>query len=220
VRNPILFPGIAAALVAAALSVPTAQSVRDHTRLKTDRASAITPEQASELTLTVTPVTVRPVQAWIRGAGRAAAARRSLTAAFQPADVTLVKVGQRVRAFAPAARSVMYQGKVTRVEPRGAKVLVTVAMTGQARENTDHYLLEIVATHGELLSVPNEAIIETGETRIVYVQQGEGRFEPREIQIGVQGELYTQILDGVTEGEQVVTLGSFFVDADRKLKGL
>ena len=40
------------------------------------------------------------------------------------------------------------------------------------------------------------------------------------IEPGVQGELYTQILDGVTEGEQVVTLGSFFVDADRKLKGL
>ena len=42
---------------------------------------------------------------------------------------------------------------------------------------------------------------------------------PREIQPGVQGELYTQIVEGLKPGEQVITFGSFFIDAEHKLKG-
>ena len=42
---------------------------------------------------------------------------------------------------------------------------------------------------------------------------------PQEIQTGIQGELYTQVLDGVKDDAQVVTFGSFFIDAEHKLKG-
>jgi Cu(I)/Ag(I) efflux system membrane fusion protein len=79
--------------------------------------------------------------------------------------------------------------------------------------------MEIVTERGDFLSVPNEAIIETGGKQVVYVQQEQGRYEPRTIQPGVQGELFTQVLDGLKPGEQVVTFGSFFVDAEHKLKG-
>ena len=41
----------------------------------------------------------------------------------------------------------------------------------------------------------------------------------REIQIGLQGELFTEVTGGLKSGEQVVTFGSFFIDADFKLKG-
>jgi Cu(I)/Ag(I) efflux system membrane fusion protein len=79
--------------------------------------------------------------------------------------------------------------------------------------------MEILIEQGPFLSVPNEAIIEEAEQRIVYVQQQEGQYAPREIHIGIQGELYTQILAGVDDGDQVVTFGSFFIDAEHKLKG-
>ena len=68
------------------------------------------------------------------------------------------------------------------------------------------------------VSVPNEAIIEEGDRRLVYVQQGD-QYLPQEIKTGIQGELYTQILDGLTDGNQVVTFGSFFIDSEFKLKG-
>ena len=71
----------------------------------------------------------------------------------------------------------------------------------------------------EALSVPNEAIINAGGQAMVYVQAADGKYSPREITIGVQGELLTQILEGLKTGEQVVTIGSFFIDADYKLKG-
>jgi len=80
------------------------------------------------------------------------------------------------------------------------------------------YVMEIVVERGPFLSVPNEAIIEEGDTRVVYIQQGT-RYVPREIHAGIQGELYTQVIDGVNDGDQVVTFGSFFIDAEHKLKG-
>jgi multidrug efflux pump subunit AcrA (membrane-fusion protein) len=113
----------------------------------------------------------------------------------------------------------MYQARVSGIEPDrgGLKVIATLA--GQGRQNSPHYVLEIVTEAGEFLSVPNEAIIEAGGARLVYLQQPEGRYVPREIQTGVQGELYTQVLEGLKPGEQVVTFGSFFIDAEYRLKG-
>jgi hypothetical protein len=46
----------------------------------------------------------------------------------------------------------------------------------------------------------------------------QGHYKPRQIHRGLQGELYTEVLHGLNPGEQVVTLGSFFIDADYKLK--
>ena len=87
------------------------------------------------------------------------------------------------------------------------------------RENAKSYLIEIVTDRGEMLSVANEAIIEEGDAHIVYVRRQEGRYEPLEIKTGIQGELYTQVLDGLREGDHVVTFGSFFIDSEYKLKG-
>jgi len=220
VRIPPVRFVAASAVLAGAVAGAYAQGVREHTRLTPDRSTVVTESQATELTLTLTEVAVRPIQAWVRTSGIADGSRRTLTARVSPAEGALVRVGQRVRAFAPTARSLMYQAKVSKVTSRGGEVLITAEVSGQAREDSTRYVLEIVTEYGEFLSVPNEALIETGGARIVYVQQPEGRYAPREIQAGLQGELYTQVLEGVQQGERVVTLGSFFVDAERKLKGL
>ena len=79
--------------------------------------------------------------------------------------------------------------------------------------------MEVVTEDGEHLSVPNEAIIERGGQTLVYVQGAGGEYTPREIKVGVQGELFTQVAGRPEKGEQVVTIGSFFIDAEHKLKG-
>lgn len=204
-------------------SAARGQSVRDHTRLTPNRDTGVTEAQATELTLTLTEVTVRPIQVWIRTAGVIDRTGRSVSATLSPADGARVRVGQRVRAFPPEARSSMYQARTTQVTSDGDRVVVRATLSGPGREGSLRYVMEIVTEHGDLLSVPNEAIIETGGEsggrRVVYVQQAQGRFQAREVTIGVQGELYTEIIDGVQSGDQVVTLGSFFIDAEHKLKG-
>jgi Cu(I)/Ag(I) efflux system membrane fusion protein len=193
--------------------------VRDHTRLTPDRSTAVTESQANELTLTLSDASVRPIQVWVRTAGVVDSLRKTVTAFVSSAEGALVSVGQRVRAFPPESRSSMYQARISQVTRQGDRVLVRATLTGPGREESTRYVLEIVTERGEFLSVPNEAIIETGGKHVVYVQQPQGRYVPREIQAGVQGELYTQVLDGLKPGEQVVTFGSFFIDADYKLKG-
>jgi hypothetical protein len=110
----------------------------------------------------------------------------------------------------------MRQAQVTSVvaNKSGAQVQVRLASTGPR----DAYLVEIITEQAALLSIPNEAIIEEGERQVVYVQRKSGDFEPRVIHTGVQGELYTQVLDGLIDGEPVVTFGSFFIDAEYKMK--
>jgi hypothetical protein len=196
-----------------------AQSIRDRIRLAPGKLTPITEEQASELTLTLNDAAVRPIQVWVRVAGRIERDSRTITATLSPEDARYVRVGQRVRAFPPESRSSMFQARVTRVTPGQNASTVAATLSGPPHAGSVQYVLEIVTEPLEVLSVPNEAIIEANGHHMVYVQADKGRYLPREIQPGLQGELYTQVLEGVKAGEQVVTLGSFFVDSDRKLKG-
>ena len=215
-----------------------AQSVRDHTRLKNNRPTAVSADQATELTLTVTEVAVRPIQVWIRTAGTIDAARRTISADVPADQAARIRAGQRVRAFSPESRSRMHQATVSQVIRQNAVsptakpgISLKATLMGQPQEAGRHYILEVVTEDGDFLSVPNEAIIETGgetggangeaggRAALVYVRAADGEYAPREVRLGVQGELFTQVLEGLKPGEQVVTIGSFFIDADQKLKG-
>jgi hypothetical protein len=195
-----------------------AQSIRDRTRPTYNSGTNVSESQAQDLTLTLTAAAIRPVQTWVRTGAKIDRTGRILTAEIKASEAEFVKVGQRVRAFPPDARSSMYQAKVSRVVPNGSRVGIEAALPGLGRENSTYYVMEIVVDRGEFLSIPNEAIIEEGDKHIVYIQQHPGHYVPAEIHIGLQGELYTQVLHGLAEGDQVVTIGSFFIDSEHKVK--
>jgi hypothetical protein len=215
-RTLLPFPIAIALFLFAGLA--DAQSVRDHVRITPDRSTTVSEKQATELTLTVTEASVRPIQIWVRTAGLIDPSKKTVTAFLPAHEAALVKAGQRVRAFSPESRSRMYQATVSRVAPQDGRTAVTATLNGRALETSTRYVLEIVAEGGDFLSVPNEAILETGGKQMVYVQQAGGNYIPRDIKAGMRGELFTQVLEGLTAGEQVVTIGSFFIDADHKLK--
>ena len=205
-------------LVVAAVISAEGQGIRERIR-SAPRGASVTSSQAAELTLTVTPVEIRPIQVWVRAAGTVTKDGKILTVSLSAADAALVKAGQRARAFPVQSRSSMYQARVARVAVERDRATADVTLIAPARQDTTYYVVEIVTDRGDFLSVPNEAIIEEGTSRVVYVQRGDGQYEPHEIQTGVQGELYTHIVGGVNPGEQVVTFGSFFIDSEYKLKG-
>ena len=71
------------------------------------------------------------------------------------------------------------------------------------------------------LVVPSEAVIRSGERTLVFVVQGAGRFEPREISIGEEGgpgNGYLRVLSGLLEGEEVVTSAQFMLDSESRLQ--
>jgi hypothetical protein len=210
---------VALLVLAATAAAAGAQGVRDHTRQKSSDPAPITPSQATELTLTLTEAAVRPIQVWLRAAGSPGPDGRTLKTSLPLSEGVLVKIGQRARAFPLESRSSMYQARVTGIARSGDRYTATVTLVGPGRQGASRYIVEIVTAPVEALSVPNEAIIENGGEQLVYVQQQEGRYVPRKVSLGLQGELHTEVREGLKGGEQVVTFGSFFIDADHKLKG-
>jgi membrane fusion protein, copper/silver efflux system len=68
------------------------------------------------------------------------------------------------------------------------------------------------------LTVPLDALIDSGREQHVFVERSIGVFEPREVQTGWRSDDRVQILHGLTEGERVVTAGTFLVDSESRLK--
>ena len=66
--------------------------------------------------------------------------------------------------------------------------------------------------------IPAEAVVRSGTREQVFVVRGPGKFEPREVALGVTSDGYTQVLKGVSEGEQVVTSAQFLIDSESKLR--
>src|SRR5689334_22463866 len=169
----LLFRTTVFAGVLAMAQVAVGQDIRGRIR-GAPRGTVVNQAQAETLTLTIGAVTPRLVQTWVRVAGTIDRNNKVIAADVRGTEAALLKVGQRARAFPPSAKSSMYQAFVTRVTPKnagGAAVEVSLAATGRA--NSSLYVVEIVVELGPYLSVPNEAIIEEGSARIVYVQ-GEG----------------------------------------------
>jgi len=105
-------------------------------------------------------------------------------------------------------------------ETRTAKVRFTVLnQTGELKPQMFGNV-EIKINLGEKLSIPDSAVIETGTRQIVYVEKGEGQFEPREILVGVRGEGMVEVSRGLRAGEKVVSAANFLIDSEAQLKGI
>ncbi len=78
--------------------------------------------------------------------------------------------------------------------------------------------VELDASFGEVLAVPASAVIDTGARYVAFVQRDEAHLEPRELKIGTKTDDYYEVLDGVKDGEKVVTRALFLVDSESQLK--
>ena len=105
-------------------------------------------------------------------------------------------------------------------ETRTAKVRFTVLnQTGELKPQMFGNV-EIKINLGEKLSIPDSAVLETGTRQIVYVEKGEGYFEPREILVGVRGEGLVEVSRGLRAGEKVASAANFLIDSEAQLKGI
>jgi hypothetical protein len=68
------------------------------------------------------------------------------------------------------------------------------------------------------LSVPTEAVLDSGLRKTVFVDHGNGLFEPRQVETGWRTGDRVEIVKGLMAGERVVVDGNFFIDAESRLK--
>jgi Cu(I)/Ag(I) efflux system membrane fusion protein len=141
-------------------------------------------------------------------------------------DISQVRVGVRAKVSFRAFPNEVFEGRVTfilhelEMATRTAKVRIEVA-------NPDHRIkhemfadVEINAGEGEAerLSVPVSALIDSGNRQVVIVDRGNGRFEPRDVNVGLRGDGFVEITEGIKVGENVVVAANFLIDAESNLK--
>ena len=142
-------------------------------------------------------------------------------------DIGLVKSGAKARVTTTAYPNEAFEGRITYIYPtlkpetRSIPVRVEMANPGGKLKPAMFAQVEMsVGGKSPVLTVPDSAVIDTGTRRIVFVQVTEGRFEPREVDIGGRGEHHVEILKGVKNGEQVVVAANFLIDAESNLKAV
>ena len=142
-------------------------------------------------------------------------------------DIGLVQAGAKATVKITAYPNKTFEGRVTYVYPtlkaetRTVAVRVELANPGQLLKPAMYAQVDFsVGAKGPVLTVPDSAVIDTGTRRIVLVQLAEGRFEPREVELGGRGEDFVEVVKGVREGEPVVVAANFLIDAESNLKAV
>ncbi|WP_084143741.1 efflux RND transporter periplasmic adaptor subunit [Methylocapsa acidiphila] len=140
-------------------------------------------------------------------------------------ELNLVRIGAAAQIRVRGLPDRAFGGRVGLIYPqvnsatRSARVRVEIA-------NPDGLLLPDMYAEVEIatgrpvpvVAAPDSAVIDTGLRQIVILDKGEGRFEPREVKVGMRGAGLTEIREGLESGEKVVIAANFLIDAESNLK--
>jgi Cu(I)/Ag(I) efflux system membrane fusion protein len=141
-------------------------------------------------------------------------------------DLAQIRPGQRATIAVQAYPGRVFEGRVAFVYPtlnaqtRTAKVRIEVPNPDLLLKTDMYATVEIAAPveSATVLAVPDSAVLDTGTRQTVLVDRGEGRFEPRAVKLGARADGYVAVLDGLREGEKVVTGANFLIDAESNLR--
>ena len=141
-------------------------------------------------------------------------------------DLGSLRLGQPAAVMVDAYPGKVFNGKITFVYPtvtpetRTAKVRVELANVQALLKPAMYAKVEFASGRGQakVLAVPESAVLDSGTRQVVLVELGAGRFEPRAVKLGMRGDGYVEVLEGVKEGEAVVVSANFLIDAESNLK--
>ncbi|MEZ4281919.1 MAG: heavy metal-binding domain-containing protein [Myxococcota bacterium] len=139
-------------------------------------------------------------------------------------DAESLREGQRVRVTAPGRPGRLYLGEIVTIDPdagtRGgsARVRALVSTPGGGLRGEAFVRLAVEIPLGRRLAVPEDALLDTGVRQMLFVSDEAGRFDPREVVVGVEGEGQVEVLAGLTAGEHVVTAANFLIDSESRFR--
>ncbi|MCX7973693.1 MAG: efflux RND transporter periplasmic adaptor subunit [Candidatus Aminicenantes bacterium] len=139
-------------------------------------------------------------------------------------DLPFICLGQDVSVEISSWPSETFRGRINFIYPylekenRTVKVRIDLPNPGYRLKPELYGRINIHLKLGKRLSIPEEAVIDSGQRKIVFVVR-EGRyFEPREIKLGLKAHEFYEVLTGLVEGEQIVTSAQFLIDSESRLK--
>ncbi|HET9887894.1 MAG TPA: efflux RND transporter periplasmic adaptor subunit, partial [bacterium] len=140
-------------------------------------------------------------------------------------DMPLVRVGRSARAEVSGLPGKTFEGKVVFIHPhvdpmsRATMVRLEIPNPERSLRPGMYANVEIEGDRdAHAVLAPREAIIDSGTRQIVFVAQGDGRFDPRPVRMGLEGEEGWVEVEGLAVGETVVTSGQFLLDSESRLR--
>jgi Cu(I)/Ag(I) efflux system membrane fusion protein len=138
-------------------------------------------------------------------------------------ELPRVRVGQTGRMTLAYRPGQSWTGKVTYIYPsldektRTAKVRLEFANPREELKPEMFADVVLESAPRTALKVPDDAVLDSGTRKVVFVAKGEGVLEPREVKVGEQGGGSWEILSGLAEGEEIALGASFLVDSESRL---
>ena len=139
-------------------------------------------------------------------------------------ELPLVRTGQELTVEVPALQGQAFHGAIRAIDQMVEPMTLTTRIRAQLDDpqgqlRPDMYVNATIAVDlGEVITIPAEAVFSTGEKQIVFVDKGQGLFEPRDVVLGAKTDRDDEVKSGITEGEVVVTSGNFLIDSESRLK--
>lgn len=157
-------------------------------------------------------------------------------------DISWVKKGQAVSVTSAAYPGETFHGTVRSVnplvDPHARSVEARVKLHGVQRKLKPGmyinvsieamYIAPRATHHQEIIAIPSESVLDTGNRKVVWVYVGDGNFQPREVTVGPLAAVdhnghmarYYPVLEGIAENEMVVTNGNFLIDSESQITGV
>jgi RND family efflux transporter MFP subunit len=139
-------------------------------------------------------------------------------------ELGLVRPGQTLTITAPSLPGRRFTARVTGIDPildpatRTARVRALVATPAADLRPESFVDVSIEVPLGTRLAVPEDAVLDTGTRRIVFVVRGQGEFEPRAVELGRNAQGFYEVLSGLEAGEEVVVAANFLIDSESRFR--
>ena len=139
-------------------------------------------------------------------------------------EIPFIKVGQEATVMLSYYPGEAFKGRVTYIFPyltpetRTVKVRLELPNPGGKLKPQMYANVELQSGYGKQLTVPEEAVLDAGAEKVVFVAHAGGYFEPRQVELGAKAQDRYIVLSGLKEGEKIVTSGNFLIDSESRLK--
>lgn len=140
-------------------------------------------------------------------------------------DLARIAVGQNAKIKMAVFENRTFEGKVGFIYPdinpatRTTKIRIELANPDTALRTDMYGEVELESSRNEpVLAVPTSALLNNGQSKVVLLERGEGLYQPRMVKTGLIDNGYAEILEGLSEGDRVVTGASFLIDAESNIR--
>lgn len=139
-------------------------------------------------------------------------------------DLGAIRTGTAATVTVDAFPGQRFPARVSLIAPsldpasRTARVRATLRNAGAKLRPGMFADVEFATSSSKVLSVPADAVVDSGTRQFVFLSQGDGYFEPREVKAGGRVEGRVEIVSGLDEGQQVASGATFFIDSESQMR--